>query len=85
MNTDPYQPAEEEFRGTRKVLEVLDKHDFSVSILTKSNLVIRDVDILKDIPGASIGVSIALQNDVERNCLKQIPYLIWIGYLRYKI
>lgn len=66
MNTDPYQPAEEEFRRTRKVLEVLHEHDFSVSILTKSNLVMRDVDILKDIPGASVGVSIAFQNDLEK-------------------
>lgn len=71
MNTDPYQPVEEEFRQTRTVLEVLSEHDFSATILTKSNLVVRDIDILKDVPGASIGISIAFQNDVERKLFEE--------------
>jgi len=66
MNTDPYQPLEEDQKQTRKVLEVLNERGFSVSILTKSNLVLRDIDILKKMSGSSIGISIAFQNDVDR-------------------
>ncbi|HAW49344.1 TPA: radical SAM protein [bacterium] len=47
--TDPYQPAEEEYGLTRKILEVLAGHRFSVHIITKSDLVLRDIDLLKEI------------------------------------
>jgi len=66
MNTDPYQPSEEDCKQTRKVLEVLNERGFSVSILTKSNLVLRDIDILKKMSGSSIGISISFQDDVDR-------------------
>jgi DNA repair photolyase len=45
-NTDPYQPLERSLRVTRGVLEVLAEHDHPVGILTKSALVLRDLDIL---------------------------------------
>jgi DNA repair photolyase len=45
--TDPYQPAERRFRVTRAVLEVLAKHPgVPVTIITKSPLVTRDLDVL---------------------------------------
>jgi len=44
--TDPYQPIEREHRITRSVLEVLDAASHPVGIVTKSGLVVRDVDIL---------------------------------------
>ena len=48
--TDPYQPAERRFRITRGVLEVLaDQAGLSVTIITKSPLVTRDVDLLRRI------------------------------------
>lgn len=48
--TDPYQPAENEFGVTRACLEELAKHEgLSVSITTKSNLIVRDLDLLKRI------------------------------------
>jgi DNA repair photolyase len=45
-NTDPYQPIERQYRITRSVLEVLAEFDHPVGIVTKSNLVLRDLDIL---------------------------------------
>jgi DNA repair photolyase len=46
--TDPYQPAERQFRLTRRILEVLRSyHGLSIEIITKSSLVTRDLDILQ--------------------------------------
>ena len=45
-NTDPYQPTERGLALTRGVLEVLDRHEHPVGIVTKSALVARDADIL---------------------------------------
>lgn len=45
-NTDPYQPIEREWRIMRQVLEVLNKANHPVAIVTKSALVMRDIDIL---------------------------------------
>ena len=45
-NTDPYQPVEREQKITRGLLEVLQRFNQPFSIITKSNLITRDVDIL---------------------------------------
>ena len=48
--TDPYQPAEREFGATRAILEKMaEREGLSLSITTKSNQVVRDIDILKRI------------------------------------
>ena len=45
-NTDPYQPIERDMRITRSILEVLQKFRHPVGIVTKSALILRDLDIL---------------------------------------
>ena len=45
-NTDPYQPIERSHRVMRSVLEVLERTNHPVGIVTKSALVVRDIDIL---------------------------------------
>ncbi len=48
-NTDPYQPVERKFRITRSILEVLNRANHPVGIVTKSALVTRDIDILSQL------------------------------------
>ncbi|MCO5072768.1 MAG: PA0069 family radical SAM protein [Rhizobiaceae bacterium] len=45
-NTDPYQPVEKNYRIMREILEVLEARNHPVGIVTKSALVVRDIDIL---------------------------------------
>ena len=56
--TDAYQPSERKHRLTRAILEILLKHDFPVSILTKSDLVVRDMDLLKQFSDCEVGLTV---------------------------
>lgn len=56
--TDPYQPLEEQHRLTRGCLEVLRRSGAGISMLTKSPLVLRDLDIFRGWAGAEVGMSI---------------------------
>src|SRR5580700_2109503 len=52
--TDPYQPAEREYGVTRACLEELAKREgMSISVITKSNQIVRDIDVLKRIAARS--------------------------------
>lgn len=63
--TDPYQGAEAKYRLTRGVLEVLrdERYPGLVSILTKSPLVTRDIDVLSDIPRCEVGMTVTTTDD----------------------
>ena len=47
--SDPYNPFEREYRLTRGALELINKYNYGVSIVTKSDLILRDIDILCEI------------------------------------
>ncbi|MGB0570553.1 MAG: PA0069 family radical SAM protein [Alphaproteobacteria bacterium] len=70
-NTDPYQPVERRLKITRSLLEVLAAHDHPVSIVTKSALVTRDLDILAPMAAkglATVGVSVTtLDGNLAQN------------------
>jgi DNA repair photolyase len=60
-NTDPYQPIEKKWQVTRRILEVLRDTGHPVGIVTKSALVLRDIDILSEMAKnnlAKVAVSI---------------------------
>jgi DNA repair photolyase len=48
--TDPYQPAEKRYEVTRAILEEFSRHEgFHLGIITKSDLILRDLDLLKEV------------------------------------
>jgi DNA repair photolyase len=60
-NTDPYQPIERRFKIMRRILEVLERTGHPVGIVTKSNLITRDIDILSRMASRSlvrVGISV---------------------------
>jgi DNA repair photolyase len=67
--TDPYLPQEKDYGITRKLLKNLVSHDPAISILTKSDLVIRDLDIIKQFSDREIGFSIC---STDKNLQKQL-------------
>lgn len=46
---DPYLPIEKDLKLTRKCLELIDEYEFGLAIQTKSDLILRDLDLLKSI------------------------------------
>jgi DNA repair photolyase len=72
--TDPYQPAEAIFRLTRGVLEVLLEYGVPISILTKSDLVLRDIDLLRQFEECSVGLSImTIDEEIARRFEPHAP------------
>ena len=70
VNTDAYQPAERNMDITRALLEVLEAHNHPVCLITKSNLILRDIDILqrmarKNLVRAAISLT-TLDRDLAR-------------------
>ncbi len=64
--TDPYQPAEKKYELTRRCLELLLMHDFPVCIQTKSSLVLRDIDLLKEFSSIEVGITLTSLDDNVR-------------------
>ena len=74
--SDPYNPKEEEHKLTRNALELINAFEFGICVITKSDLVIRDTDILLDIKEhspTSINFSITASDD--EICKKIEPYV----------
>jgi DNA repair photolyase len=72
-NTDPYQPIERKMLVTRSVLEVLARTRHPVSIISKSAMVLRDLDILTDMARdnlVSVAISITTLNAETKRSLE---------------
>lgn len=68
--TDPYQPLEQEQEATRQCLEVLARADWPVDILTRSPLVLRDLDVLGRFTQVRVGMSIPTLDDGLRRLIE---------------
>jgi len=60
---DPYQPLEEKYRLSRKCLEILGQNGWPVIVQTRSPLVLRDVDILKEARDSEVGLTVTTADD----------------------
>ncbi len=63
---DPYQPLEAKYQLTRQCLEILAHNSWPVIIQTRSPLVLRDIDIIKDAQDFEVGFSITTADDTIR-------------------
>ncbi len=61
--TDAYQPPEKQYKLTRSLLEVLLEYQVPISILTKSDLVLRDLDLLRQFERCNVGLSLMTLDD----------------------
>lgn len=72
-NTDCYQPAEQKFGITRKCLEVFLKYRHPVGIITKNALVLRDLDVLKELNAhrlVAVNISVTSLSEATRRKLE---------------
>lgn len=60
---DPYQPLEARYKITRKCLEILIANDWPVTVQTRSNLVARDIDLLKAASDIEVGMTITTADE----------------------
>lgn len=72
-NTDCYQPAEKKFKITRACLEIFLKYRHPVAIITKNSLILRDLDLLKELHKyglVGVNVSITSLSEETRRILE---------------
>ena len=74
--SDPYQPIEEKLELTRKILENMSKR-VRISILTKSDLVLRDVELFKKFRSIEVGLTVNGYDELVKKDLE--PYSPSIG------
>lgn len=65
--TDPYQPLEEEYERTRTLLEQLEGVNVGLSIATKSDLILRDLDLLKSFNNVRVSFSVNTLDEKFKN------------------
>ncbi|MFW9970822.1 MAG: radical SAM protein [Candidatus Odinarchaeota archaeon] len=78
--TDPYLPLEKKYQNTRKILEKLIGTEAEISILTKSKLVVRDIDLFKKFKNVNVGISLSTLDEnfakiIERAASKPLERL----------
>lgn len=60
---DPYQPLEAKYKLSRRCLEILDQHNWPVVVQTRSPLILRDIDILKEARDFEVGFTVTTMDD----------------------
>jgi DNA repair photolyase len=71
---DPYQKAEKKYTITRDLLKIIKENNLSCHILTKSDLVLRDIDILSKIKNCMVTISLtSIKNSINNIFEKDVP------------
>ena len=60
---DPYQPLEAQYKLSRRCLEILGQHNWPVAVQTRSPLILRDIDILKEARDFEVGFTVTTMDD----------------------
>jgi len=60
---DPYQPLEAKYRLSRSCMEILEEHNWPVIVQTRSPLILRDIDILKEARDFEVGFTVTTMDD----------------------
>ena len=60
---DPYQPLEAQYKLSRRCLEILEQHNWPVTVQTRSPLILRDIDILKGARDFEVGFTVTTIDD----------------------
>jgi DNA repair photolyase len=71
-NTDCYQPAERKYKLTRQILEVFLEYRNPVSMLTKNALILRDIDILKELAGMNLVSTLISITTLDRDLRRKL-------------
>ena len=72
-NTDCYQPAEKKYELTRKILQIALRYQHPISIITKNSLILRDLDILKNLASnqlVHVAITVTTLNEEVRRKLE---------------
>ncbi len=82
--TDPYQPIESRYKLTRHCLEILLEYQFPLDILTKSPLVLRDIELFKKFKDIVVGITITTDDEKIRKIFepKAPPIRVRINALK---
>ncbi len=70
---DPYMPIEKKLQMTKKALEIINHYKFPIHIITKSNLVIRDAELIKQIGSTYAAVSFTITTVDDKLAKKTEP------------
>jgi len=71
---DPYQKIEKKYKITREILKIIKENDYPCHILTKSDLVLRDLDILTKMNKCKVTISISsLDKNIYKVFEKNVP------------
>jgi DNA repair photolyase len=71
-NTDPYQPIERKLQITRQVLEVADRFNQPISIITKNNMIVRDLDVLGRMAARSLATAFVSVTTLDRKLARSM-------------
>lgn len=75
--TDIYQPMEKKYKITGEILKILKAHDVPIAFQTKSDLVLRDLDILREFSTCDVGFTIITTDELIKSQFE--PYSSPIG------
>lgn len=83
--TDPYIPLEKEIKLTRRCLEIIEKYGFGIAIQTKSDLILRDLDILKRINEKSKAVVQMTLTTFDDDLCKILEPAVCVSSRRFEV